>query len=655
MDELRSNKCLKSLETMRSAMSKSDGNLAKFQPIRGIIAEILGYVEDGAVDSVTTACARLKDEVLEYNDDADTLDIKNAAKLFANNMSRIEKKDYLDFNELLSGSLGADGLQFWMSDGDAEDGVEEEAVDYGEMYNRCSDAVRANKGNLDDIVADLTRCAEEGGVVDSYYWLGRIYADSLLGARKDGAKASRYYMQGADKGDSDCLVHLYLLYSEGNGVPKDIGKALSMLEKGVKAGNNDAKMFMAEYLLLTAKRDYQRAFRLAKEAADGGNRYAHCLVGYAYEYGCGVAADMERAADIYNREKKQGNKFADGFLSDYAKHLADIKRKQQESKRQRELEAFRLRQEAARKSREAEERRRAEEHQRELEKRQKRERLKRKFKNCFWSAVVLLLLYHFIFGGIGTWIKNTFMSSDMVMLAEMGTMRSSEHIVDDNVVIDSIPYGTTLSVKGKTDGLWVKAKVAVGTGLYEGYVASALLVTPGEYQRFESIFAADTAQSAATREMIKEVSFRRALLNYYIANSYIGYMTKQQLDAAGIGVQPDNNNQYVLIGKLPSSSVGNVKYAYERTVLAVILTNFSTGARYTVVFVKDADGNASDVYREAAPDSGGIVSVNKDGDNYKISYATKAKTRKNRQRSSSRRRAATVEAQPEAVAESEAL
>ena len=92
------------------------------------------------------------------------------------------------------------------------------------------------------------------------------------GVPKDLGKAAELYQKAADKGYDLAQNNLGWLYENGEGVPKDLGKAVELYQK----------------------------------AADKGNTFAQNNLGWLYENGQGVPKDLGKAVELYQRAANQG-------------------------------------------------------------------------------------------------------------------------------------------------------------------------------------------------------------------------------------------------------------------------------------------------------------------------------------------------------------
>ena len=165
--------------------------------------------------------------------------------------------------------------------------------------------------------------AGEAGSVTGMFNAGVIY-DAGLGAAPDPAKAASWYQRAAAQGYGRAEYNLGLMSEAGSGIPQDRGRAIQfyraaaahgiaaaqahLAQLGVplaKAGvvvappgdNGGLQAFeRAQHLFLT--RDpatAQQAVSLFRQAAEAGNPLAQYDLGYCYEQGIGVPADIPEA------------------------------------------------------------------------------------------------------------------------------------------------------------------------------------------------------------------------------------------------------------------------------------------------------------------------------------------------------------------------
>ena len=61
-------------------------------------------------------------------------------------------------------------------------------------------------------------------------------------------------------------------------------------------------------------KDYDSTYRIFSKAANEGNTYAQCLVGFLYEVGHGVSQDYNEAMKWYRKSAENGNYFGQLYV-----------------------------------------------------------------------------------------------------------------------------------------------------------------------------------------------------------------------------------------------------------------------------------------------------------------------------------------------------
>ena len=95
-------------------------------------------------------------------------------------------------------------------------------------------------------------------------------------------RGSKWYRKAAEQGDADAQNSLGYYYERGEGVAKDLGKAIEWYRK----------------------------------SADNGNELAQCNLGLCYECGKGVTKDLVKAAEWYQKAAEQGSAVAQNRLGE---------------------------------------------------------------------------------------------------------------------------------------------------------------------------------------------------------------------------------------------------------------------------------------------------------------------------------------------------
>jgi uncharacterized protein len=116
-------------------------------------------------------------------------------------------------------------------------------------------------------------------------------------------------IQKARDGDRSSEVLLWLAYSGGHGVPKDVLKGLPWLRKAAEQGSLESQFVLStvyEFGRGGVPVDHAESFQWALKAAQGGHDVAQHNVGSAYLHGTGVEQNLEQARYWYGRAAEQG-------------------------------------------------------------------------------------------------------------------------------------------------------------------------------------------------------------------------------------------------------------------------------------------------------------------------------------------------------------
>ncbi|OHS93503.1 hypothetical protein TRFO_11696 [Tritrichomonas foetus] len=125
----------------------------------------------------------------------------------------------------------------------------------------------------------------------------------------DVKKAFELYTQAAAKHDPAALFNLGLMYSRGEGIPKDKTRAAEYYTQAAALGNAKAQFNLG---LMYAKGDgiaqnKAKAVELYTQAADQGSAKAQSNLGLMYSKGDGVDVDYDKAVELYTKAAEQGD------------------------------------------------------------------------------------------------------------------------------------------------------------------------------------------------------------------------------------------------------------------------------------------------------------------------------------------------------------
>lgn len=161
--------------------------------------------------------------------------------------------------------------------------------------------------------------AAESGDAKSQTNMGVRYWDGN-GVKRDLTKAVEWWEKAAGKGDARAERMLGDAYLDGLGVEKDPSKAVWLLQKAIAQGDGIAKNSFAWAILLGQDSTVDRKNAIALLTENAANpepeisRDARSKLGYAYFIGDGVPTDIKKANDLWSEAAKQGDGAAQGYL-----------------------------------------------------------------------------------------------------------------------------------------------------------------------------------------------------------------------------------------------------------------------------------------------------------------------------------------------------
>lgn len=136
--------------------------------------------------------------------------------------------------------------------------------------------------------------------------LGNIYSD-IATVQTDAEKILQWRKLAASHLHTYSQVVLGDMYSEGKGVDQDVQQAVAWYTMAAEQKQDAYSMSRLGYLfsngLGNVQRDYGKAFRWYKEAAENGNAEAAWQLGNMYHSGLGVAKDPKEAEKWFTRSK----------------------------------------------------------------------------------------------------------------------------------------------------------------------------------------------------------------------------------------------------------------------------------------------------------------------------------------------------------------
>ena len=151
------------------------------------------------------------------------------------------------------------------------------------------------------------------GFSSAAYHLGKAYQDGL-GILPDDEKAEGWFRRSAEIGDAQSQYALgRFLQRQGR-----MSEAASWYERACESGNQYAQYRLGKMCLLGdgVPKDIERAVRLLSNSANQGNQYAQYVLGKLYLQGKEVGQDQDAAQYWLMQSANQGNSYAQ-FLLDH--------------------------------------------------------------------------------------------------------------------------------------------------------------------------------------------------------------------------------------------------------------------------------------------------------------------------------------------------
>jgi TPR repeat protein len=179
-----------------------------------------------------------------------------------------------------------------------------------ELYTQAREAMKTKDYALAE--KNLLIAAEAGNA-DAQTALGQMYLLGNQGPPQDLAKALSWSQKGADQGNAMAVMNLGIMYRNGQGVVKDISKAMTFFETASAAGQMKASRYIG--LIHADAGEFEKAVAAYQLAADRGDITSQYLLGKSYEMGSGITQDYALAAKWYTKSAERGDHVAsDGMV-----------------------------------------------------------------------------------------------------------------------------------------------------------------------------------------------------------------------------------------------------------------------------------------------------------------------------------------------------
>ena len=150
--------------------------------------------------------------------------------------------------------------------------------------------------------------AENESVIDACYFLGTIMSNNET--KEDDAEAASWYEKAVEEGDIYAMHNLAYMYECGLGVSQDYEKAIKLYKQAADGGNSQAMTVIGYNYQNGAcgqKINFEEAMKWYEKAAENGESTAIAYLGYIYEFGeCGQQIDLEKALKWYKKAQENG-------------------------------------------------------------------------------------------------------------------------------------------------------------------------------------------------------------------------------------------------------------------------------------------------------------------------------------------------------------
>jgi len=157
----------------------------------------------------------------------------------------------------------------------------------------------------------------QNGSAEAQYQLAQAY-ETGDGVPKDLAKAIDWYKKAADQGHAEAQFRLAQAYETGEGVKqgKNLAEAMKWYQKAADQGYAPAQFRIASAYETGngVKKDLSEAVKWYKKAADQGNAEAQYKLAQAYEIGDGFPKDLAEALNWYRKAAEGGHAEAQYYL-----------------------------------------------------------------------------------------------------------------------------------------------------------------------------------------------------------------------------------------------------------------------------------------------------------------------------------------------------
>ena len=198
----------------------------------------------------------------------------------------------------------------------------EAALSSEELYKQGAELF--DQGKLSAAITLLEKAAQLGHSAAQNH-LGVDYQRGE-GVPKDIQKAIYWYPKAINQENPKAMRNLGLLYKNGKEVPQDYQKALELFLRSAQLGNDGAMNTLAIMYEdgLGVARDLDEAVKWYQKAADKGNTKAIYNLGLFYYNAEGAARDLEKTYAYWRKAADRGHEKAKEYLKEVEEALRQM-------------------------------------------------------------------------------------------------------------------------------------------------------------------------------------------------------------------------------------------------------------------------------------------------------------------------------------------
>eukprot|EP00178_Gracilaria_changii_P004859 TRINITY_DN178_c0_g1_i2.p1 TRINITY_DN178_c0_g1~~TRINITY_DN178_c0_g1_i2.p1 ORF type:complete len:1189 (-),score=249.17 TRINITY_DN178_c0_g1_i2:1894-5460(-) len=168
--------------------------------------------------------------------------------------------------------------------------------------------VPVNKKRIMSLYDTYRERGDDGSVLT---WFGSHLETGYKGVQKNKKKAIRMYEKAISKfRETSAMLKLAKMLLAGDGVTKDVKRAVSLLERAIEGGNTDAMWVYGQLLENgdAVPMDIPKALKLFRQASEAGDTSATHALALMYTLGndC-VEVNKREAARLYERLIEEGD------------------------------------------------------------------------------------------------------------------------------------------------------------------------------------------------------------------------------------------------------------------------------------------------------------------------------------------------------------